>query len=153
VGEPVPSAGVTPGASASVAPSDAASGTPSATVSASGAKGDTAGKDGGTNASEKPSGEKSPPDMQQGGPKTVVIMVNGRTVNPKPGSVKVKRGEEVLLVVITDHDSELHVHGVDVEKETTAGEPTQVPLTFDETGSYEVELHEPELLLTKFVVS
>lgn len=94
-----------------------------------------------------------PPDVTQSGPRTVVITVRGRTVDPKPGSVKVKKGEDVLLVVTTEKASELHVHGVDVEKETKAGKPVQIPLSFDETGSFEVELHDPALLLTKFVVS
>jgi hypothetical protein len=94
-----------------------------------------------------------PTDQQQGGPKTIVMIVKGKTVSPKTGTFKVKKGEPVLLVVITDTDNELHIHGAEIEKPTKAGKPTQVPLTFDEVGSYEVELHDPELLLTKIVVS
>lgn len=103
-------------------------------------------------AGTKPS-ESAPPDFQQGGPKTVVVMVKGKAVEPKPGTVKVKKGDPLLLVVITDKDGEVHIHGVDIEKSTKAGQPTQIPLTFDEAGSYEVELHDPALLLTKIVVS
>lgn len=115
---------------------------------------DTGSQDGaGGQGDGKPSGEGAPPDMAQGGPKTVVITVRGKNINPKPGKVDVKKGEPVLLVVITDSDNEVHVHGADIEKATKKATPTQIPLTFRQKGTFEVELHHPELLLTKFVVS
>jgi hypothetical protein len=107
----------------------------------------------GSGAGNKAIGTPPTGQQQQGGPKTIVMIVKGKTVSPKTGTFKVKKGEPILLVVITDTDNELHIHGAGIEKVTSAGKPTQVPLTFDEVGSYEVELHDPELLLTKIVVS
>lgn len=135
--ETTPNSGLaTTGTQAATSPSDTASASPTPSATA------------GT-----PSRTTSPTGVQQSGPRTVAITVRGRTVDPKPGSVKVKKGEDVLLVVTTEKASELHIHGVDVEKETKAGKPVRIPLSFDETGSFEVELHDPALLLTKFVVS
>jgi hypothetical protein len=122
-----------------------------AAAATTGSSGATKGSSG--QADGKPSGEGAPRDLSQGGPKTVVITVAGKKVSPKPGKVEVKKGEPVLLVVITDSDNEVHVHGADIEKETKRAQPTQIPLTFKEKGSFEVELHHPELLLTKFIVS
>jgi hypothetical protein len=130
-------------------PSDGAA---TGTTAGAASTGRTTGTGKGSGAGNKAIGTP-PADQQQGGPKTIVMIVKGKTVSPKTGTFKVKKGEPVLLVVVTDTDNKLHIHGADVEKETKAGKPTQVPLTFDEVGSYEVELHDPELLLTKIVVS
>jgi hypothetical protein len=148
VGPTTPVGGVTSPAASATAQGGAAG----ATTGKNGSSGSTKGS-GNQGGDGKPSGEGAPPDLAQGGPKTVVITVAGKNVTPRPGKVAVKKGEQVLLVVITDADNEVHVHGVDIEKATKRATPTQIPLTFKDKGSYEVELHDPELLLTKFVVS
>ena len=52
--------------------------------------------------------------------KTVEVAVTNGTVVPKTHRVQVPKGDTVRLVVTTDTDDEVHVHGVDIEKETTA---------------------------------
>ena len=63
-----------------------------------------------------------------------------------------KAGDQVTLVVTSDRTTELHVHVVDIEKPITAGVPLTVTFTPKQTGVYEVELHDPDLLLTKIAV-
>jgi plastocyanin len=82
----------------------------------------------------------------------VVVTVDGKTVTPAPASVQVRAGEPVTLTVTSRAANELHVHGVDVEKSLPAGTPVSVDLTFPDPGVYEVETHEPSLLLLRFTV-
>jgi hypothetical protein len=54
--------------------------------------------------------------------------------------------------VTSDHDNELHVHGLDVDAELTAGVTESVTLTGKDPGVFEVETHHPELRLLKIAV-
>jgi hypothetical protein len=59
-------------------------------------------------------------------------------------------GEKVTLVVTADRTSELHVHAADPEVETHTERGQAVTVEFNTTkqpGLYEVELHDPDLLL------
>jgi plastocyanin len=78
--------------------------------------------------------------------------VTGTTVKPAPSTVDLAVGESLTLTVTSDHDDELHVHGFEVEKELSAGEPLSVTLTGKAPGVYEVETHHPELRLLKIAV-
>jgi hypothetical protein len=80
-------------------------------------------------------------------PRTIVIVVDqGR---PRGGikRPKLEQGEKVVLVVRADAGEALHIHGYDVEKPITPGEPLRVPLTATIPGRFEVELHHPDSLL------
>ena len=80
------------------------------------------------------------------------ISVRGRTVTPAPGRRTVAVGDRVQLVVTTDTANVLHVHGVEIERDTRPGVPLTVNFTVKDPGIYAVELHEPELLLVQLVV-
>jgi plastocyanin len=84
--------------------------------------------------------------------RTVGVAVRGRRVDPKPGSVRLAVGERVDLVVTSDVANKVHVHGFDVEKRVPAGGTVRIPLRGSARGAFEVETHDPELLLTKIVV-
>jgi hypothetical protein len=58
----------------------------------------------------------------------------------------------VRLTVTADRTSEVHVHVVDLEKPITAGTPLTIRFTPTQQGVYEVELHDPDLLLVKLAV-
>ncbi|HEX2302792.1 MAG TPA: hypothetical protein VHH57_04125 [Gaiella sp.] len=80
-------------------------------------------------------------------PRPIVIVVDqGR---PRGGikRPKLEQGEKVVLVVRADAGEALHIHGYDVEKPITPGEPLRVPLTATIPGRFEVELHHPDSLL------
>ncbi len=57
-----------------------------------------------------------------------------------PGTVSVAVGDQVSVLVLSDVDAEIHVHGYDVFFEAPAGVPTEVTLTADVPGIFEVEL-------------
>ena len=59
-----------------------------------------------------------------------------------PSTVSVAVGDQVSIWVLTDVDDEIHVHGYDVFFDAPAGVPTQVTLTADVPGIFEVELEE-----------
>ena len=59
-----------------------------------------------------------------------------------PSTVSVAVGERVSVWVLSDVDAEIHVHGYDVLFEAPSGVPTEVTLTADVPGIFEVELEE-----------
>jgi plastocyanin len=78
------------------------------------------------------------------------VTVVGKTVTGVPTRITVSPGEKVRLVVTADRTSELHVHAADPEVETHTQEGQPVTVEFDakkEPGLYEVEMHDPDLLL------
>ena len=84
--------------------------------------------------------------------KTVEVAVTNGQVEPKTHRVQVPKGDTVRLVVTTDTDDEVHVHGVDIEKETTAGKPTTLEFEVPDAGLYEVETHHSGLQLLQLEV-
>jgi hypothetical protein len=99
---------------------------------------------GGTATSSSPA---SPGDVR-----TISISVTGRTVTPAPARVDLRRGESLQLKITSDHDDELHVHGFEIERKLTAGEPVLVELRGGQPGLYEVETHNPALRLLQIAV-
>jgi hypothetical protein len=75
------------------------------------------------------------------------------TASGDTGRVSVAKGTAVTLVVTSDVADEVHVHGYDIEKELTPGEPAT--LQFDATiaGVFEVELHGAGTVLLRLQVS
>lgn len=59
-----------------------------------------------------------------------------------PSTVSVGVGDRVSVWVLSDVDAEIHVHGYNVFFEGPAGVPTEVTLTADVPGIFEVELEE-----------
>ena len=87
-----------------------------------------------------------------GAVKRLEVTITGTTVTPPPAQVEVPVGTTLELVVTSDHDDELHVHGFDDEATLKAGVPTTLRLTGTEPGVYEVETHEPALTLLSIAV-
>jgi plastocyanin len=84
--------------------------------------------------------------------RTVEITVTGEQVSPPPAQVDLGVGETLRLVITSDHATGLHAHGFEVEADVPAGKPTTVELTGHAPGVYEVELHDPDLLLLQVAV-
>jgi len=80
------------------------------------------------------------------------ITVKGTRVTPAPGTIEVQSGCEVALTITADRPNQVHVHVADLMEELAAGRPLTVTFTAEQTGVYEVELHDPELLLVKLAV-
>lgn len=84
--------------------------------------------------------------------RTLQITVTGTDIRPPPGRVDLPVGSTLRLEIAVDHADVLHVHGFEIERAIRAGTPVSVSLTGREPGVYAVELHDPELLLTRLVV-
>lgn len=84
----------------------------------------------------------------------LAIAVAGRTVTPAPGTVTASPGQTVTLTLTSDRAGELHVHGAAPELDAAVSPGTKV-YTFtlvDQPGVYEIEMHDPDLLLTSIKV-
>ncbi|HET9944345.1 MAG TPA: hypothetical protein VFR56_01740 [Actinomycetes bacterium] len=82
----------------------------------------------------------------------ISVAVTDGKVEPKPRRVEVERDSQVRLIVTSDVDDELHVHGYEIEAELEAGRPTTVEFVADQSGIFEVETHETELELLQLEV-
>ncbi|WP_106969338.1 cupredoxin domain-containing protein [Streptomyces bikiniensis] len=95
----------------------------------------------------------SPPSPRPTEPgRTATLTITGRTVQPPPSRIELKKGERLTLHVTSDRDDTLHVHGYDRELPLSAGIPATLTLTADRTGLFEVETHGSGLVLTQLVV-
>lgn len=70
-----------------------------------------------------------------------------------PDVVRVELGETVEVVVLSDVDDEVHVHGYDLLFELSAGVPNQLTFTADVSGIFEVETHDSHVHLFDLEVS
>jgi len=59
--------------------------------------------------------------------RTITVTVTGTRVVPDPGTVQLKVGETLTLVVTSDHDDELHAHGFEVELPIRLGPTSRRP--------------------------
>jgi heme/copper-type cytochrome/quinol oxidase subunit 2 len=82
----------------------------------------------------------------------IVVSVKDGKVSPKADRVKVAEGGPVQILVSSDVDDEVHVHGYDIEREVSAGQPTTIEFTANQTGVFEVETHQSNLLLLRLQV-
>jgi hypothetical protein len=81
----------------------------------------------------------------------VVALKDGK-VSPKAHRVKVALGSPVRILVSSDVDDEVHVHGYEIEREVAAGQTVTVDFTADQSGVFEVESHKTGLLLLQLQV-
>jgi heme/copper-type cytochrome/quinol oxidase subunit 2 len=105
----------------------------------------------GGSSSGTPSTPSGSPSAQGRQAKIVVSVKDGKVV-PKAHRVKVAEGSQVQLLVSSDVDDEVHVHGYDIEKEVAAGQSVTIDFTANQTGVFEVETHESDLLLLQLQV-
>ena len=104
-----------------------ATGTPAATSSA-------------TPSSSKPAGRR------------LDITVQGKKVTPAPATVNLAVGESLTIAVTSDHDDTLHAHGFEIAKDIKANQQAEVTIKGAQTGTFEFELHHPELRLFQVAV-
>jgi plastocyanin len=89
---------------------------------------------------------------ESAGVRVVEVEIAESRVSTDDDRVEVRRGDTVRIVVTSDVDDELHVHGVEQTAALVAGETAAVEFTVDETGLFEVETHEGDLLLFQLLV-
>lgn len=69
-----------------------------------------------------------------------IVLSQGR-VEGGARTLKLKRGETVLLTVTSDADDELHVHGVDKHLQLAPGKTASMEILAEKTGRFTVEVH------------
>ena len=88
--------------------------------------------------------------------KKPVVVVSITVVKGKvQGGVKrpsVKKGDLVRFVVRTDAGSEIHFHGYELERTPVKGKPSVIQFTARLQGRFELELHDPDVLLAELSV-
>lgn len=82
----------------------------------------------------------------------VAISVRNGKVSPAFHRVQISLGRRVRLLVTSDVDDEVHVHGYEIEEKLEAGRPTTVDLTADQPGGFTVEAHSTDLGLVPLEV-
>lgn len=80
-----------------------------------------------------------------------VELVEGR-LEPGPSTVDLPTGESLTLVLTSDVAVTVHAHGFEVDLQVPAGSTTRIPLRTAVPGVYEVELHDPDLLVLNVAV-
>jgi len=66
--------------------------------------------------------------------------------------VKVAVGSSVRILVSSDVDDELHVHGYEIQREVSAGQSATMEFTADQAGVFEVGTQVSNLLLLQLQV-
>jgi hypothetical protein len=106
-----------------------------------------------TSASSTESASPSPTPVPS--VRTIEVSVAGSTVTPPPARVDATPNEPLRLVVTSDRAGVLHAHGTQPELAipVTAGQSTTADfLAPAQPGLYEIELHDPNLLLFQLAV-
>lgn len=70
-----------------------------------------------------------------------------------PDTIEVRRGDTVTVEVTSDQADEVHVHGYDRSLELQPGVAATLSFTADIPGTFEVELHSSDTLLTQLRVT
>lgn len=83
----------------------------------------------------------------------IEISLKGGKVTPNGDRVTLAKGTVLRLVITSDHDDEVHVHGYDVEIAVKSGKSVTKDITLDQVGRFEVESHEPAFTILQLVVS
>jgi len=88
-------------------------------------------------------------------PKAVVLaytVTNGKVVrgDRRPS---VKRGKLVRIVVTVNKGEELHLHGYDLERVLRPGKAAVMQFTARLTGRFELELHDPDIVVARLSVT
>jgi plastocyanin len=106
--------------------------------------------------SEEPTAQASAPTVsvsdESAGDRVVEVEIADGQVSTDDDRVEVRRGDTVRIVVTSDVDDEVHVHGVEQTATLVAGETATVEFTVEESGLFEVETHEGDLLLFQLLV-
>lgn len=64
-----------------------------------------------------------------------------------PERIAIPLGAAVEIIVDSDHDDELHIHGYDLHLTIHANQPASLRFTADHAGRFDCELHHSDLAL------
>lgn len=81
-----------------------------------------------------------------------VTISNGR-VGPNDRTVTVAKGQQVTVSITSDRATEVHVHGYDLEIESVPGQVVRRTFTASQTGTFEIETHDPAFTVYELQVN
>jgi hypothetical protein len=110
--------------------------------------GGTGGGSAGSGASPGTTGGSSRPKV-----KDIIVSVKDGKVTPALDRVKVDKGMTVKILVNSDKEDEVHVHGYEKESAVSPTVPAIIVFTADKTGEFEVETHKSSKVLFLLQVS
>ena len=64
----------------------------------------------------------------------------------------IKKGTVVRIVITTNAGKEIHLHGYNIEKPVVRGKPVVIQFTAKLAGRFELEMHDPDVLLAQLTV-
>jgi hypothetical protein len=77
-------------------------------------------------------------------PPVTRISVKGGVIAGDVKSIEVAKGDTVRIVISSDVEDEIHLHGYDIEKEAAPGKPARFKFKADVEGAFELESHAAE---------
>ena len=80
-------------------------------------------------------------------PRAVSITMADGSVTPSGERVDLALGQTLVLTITSDHDDQVHVHGFDTTIDVPAGTTVVTDIVADRVGRYEVESHEPAMII------
>jgi plastocyanin len=83
-------------------------------------------------------------DGGQKAPQAFKIDIKGGKPAGGVQNIKVKKGDEVTIVVSADAHDVIHIHGVDIEKDVEPGKPATFKFTANIEGIFDIESHVAE---------
>ncbi len=86
------------------------------------------------------------------GPTTIILDVTS-AAPAEPREEDIPLGSLVTLVVSSEVDGLVHVHGFEEKTDLVAGQTAEVTFTASMAGAFEVETHDPDAVWIKLVVS
>ena len=101
-----------------------------------------------TTATSEPTLAPTPAPKRQ----TIRIRVVGGRPQGGIARPKVKKGENVLLVVRSDTADEVHLHGYDISREVAVGSTVRIAFVARIPGRFEVELEQSGVMLAELTV-
>jgi hypothetical protein len=103
-----------------------------------------------TTSTPAPAAPSPPPTPAR---KTTVIVVVGGVPKGGISRPRVAKGDLVRLIVRTDAGTELHLHGYDIDRAVVPGTPVRMDFKATIPGRFELELHDPDVLLAELTVT
>jgi hypothetical protein len=88
---------------------------------------------------QQPTEEEPPPPPPE--PEVARIRLQGGSVVGGPKDIEVEQGETVRIVVTADAADEIHLHGYDITRNATPGQPARFRFEASAEGAFEIESH------------
>lgn len=85
-------------------------------------------------------------------PVTIEITLRDGAADPVGATVDLTVGQEFTLDVTSDRDDEIHVHGFDTTIDVAEGQHVSHTFTAEQSGSFEVESHDPVITILRLQI-